>query len=89
MSKGGVRPGAGRPRGAKNKQPNYLRELAQQYTEKALQTLAEIMEHGENETARISASKELLDRGYGKAPQALTDEDGNAAEKVSFVIVKK
>jgi hypothetical protein len=28
------------------------------------------------EAARVSAANSLLDRGWGKAPQVLTDEDG-------------
>lgn len=46
--------------------------LAREHTEKAIATLAEAMDNPMNETReRISAAKELLDRGHGKAAQAI------------------
>jgi CheY-like chemotaxis protein len=48
-----------------------VNKLAQQYTEEAIEKLADIMRNGEDRQA-ISASKELLDRGHGKTPQAVT-----------------
>jgi hypothetical protein len=48
-----------------------VNKLAQQYTEEAIEKLADIMRNGEDREA-ISASKELLDRGHGKTPQAVT-----------------
>ena len=49
-----------------------VRALARQLTAQALNALAEIMEDsGTPAAARISAAKELLDRGWGKAPAAL------------------
>ena len=65
-SHGGVRPGAGRPLGSPNRLTRPLKELASKYGPDALKTLVEIMTGGENEQARISAAKELLDRGYGR-----------------------
>ena len=52
----------GRPKG-----DGEIRELARQHTTTALRTLIEIAEHGENESARVSAANALLDRGWGKA----------------------
>jgi len=49
-----------------------VRALARQLTANALNALAEIMEDEEAPAAaRIAAAKELLDRGWGKAPAAL------------------
>lgn len=45
--------------------------LAREHTQRAIETLAEIMEHGEEAKDRLSAAKELLDRGHGK-PLAAT-----------------
>jgi hypothetical protein len=43
--------------------------LARQYTEEAIATLAAIaFNPDENSTARVTAIRELLDRGWGKAP---------------------
>jgi hypothetical protein len=45
----------------------------------ALQTLANISQHGKNEAARAAASNSLLDRGWGKAASIVQgDEDGGA-----------
>ena len=42
--------------------------------------LAELMEKSEDERTRIAAAKELLDRAYGRAPQAMehAGKDGGA-----------
>ena len=80
LPKGRVNNPAGRPKGTLNKSTVEIKALAQTYSAKALETLATIMCTSDNDTARISAAKELLDRGYGKAPQAMehTGKDGIA-----------
>jgi len=67
--KGGARPGAGRPAGARNKVTIELQEAAQVYTSVALGTLHRICINGESESARVSAACALLDRGHGKPRQ--------------------
>jgi hypothetical protein len=71
MSKiGGARPGAGRPAGQPNKATRELKELAQQYTEEAVLTLAEVMRNDEAPAvARVTAAVAILDRGHGKPRQ--------------------
>lgn len=71
MAKGGKRPGAGRPPGALNKVTADIKALAQQHCEAAIIQLATILTTSESHQARIAAAKELLDRGYGKATQAV------------------
>jgi len=66
----------GRPAGSLNKTTAKLRKAASKYTKSALKTLGDIMLTGESEMARIAAARELLDRGHGKPPQALTDAEG-------------
>jgi hypothetical protein len=44
-------------------------EFAKPYGARAIQVLVEIATGGDNESARVSACKELLDRGFGKVPQ--------------------
>jgi len=67
---GGVRKGAGRPRGAVSQIKLDLKQKAQQYADIALATLAEIAKDKKApQAARVSASNSLLDRGYGKAIQ--------------------
>lgn len=73
--RGGKRVGAGRPKGAKDKLTREagatISEMAREYTSDALMALVAIAQSGESEAARVSAANALLDRGYGKAPQAI------------------
>ncbi len=48
-----------------------LRGAARQYTMQALEVLAHVAEHGESESARVSAACALLDRGHGRPTQAV------------------
>lgn len=59
----------GRPKGALNKSTKDIKKLAQKHTPAALTTLVSIMGKSDSDAARVSAAKELLDRGYGKAVQ--------------------
>jgi hypothetical protein len=75
----GAKPGerrGGRQKGVPNKATREIKELAGQYTDEALNTLVSVARASESDAARVSAAKEILDRAYGKAPQALTGEDG-------------
>lgn len=84
--RGGKRPGAGRPKGAKDtatrEQGGSLAELARQHTTDALKTLVKIATAGESEAARVTAANALLDRGYGKPTQAVehSGRDGGPIE---------
>lgn len=79
MALGGKRPGAGRPRGAKDKATREaggeLAKLARTHTATALGALVHVATNGESEAARVSAASAILDRGYGKPPQP-HDGDG-------------
>lgn len=65
----------GKAKGTRNRVTNEikstLREKARAYTDEALQTLADVMRNGETAASRTAAATALLDRGYGKPPQAL------------------
>lgn len=61
----------GRPKGALNKATAEIKAVAQQYGPEAIEELVRIMRESENEKTRVSAISELLDRGYGKASQAV------------------
>ena len=72
MAHGGKRPNAGRPKGKPNAVTADVREAAQQYGLAALATLAEIFSDTEApHAARVAASKEMLDRAYGKSQQSV------------------
>ncbi|SEJ55818.1 hypothetical protein [Frateuria terrea] len=62
----------GRKPGSRNKATADVKAAAQEYGEEAVCMLAQIMRGAEMPpAARVSAAKELLDRGYGKAPQTI------------------
>lgn len=74
-SKPGERRG-GRKKGTPNKATADIKALAQVYTTEAVEELAVIMRGSDSDAARVAAIKELLDRGHGKVPQAVTGEGG-------------
>jgi hypothetical protein len=54
-----------------------IRSLARAHTETGIKVLAQIVGSSKAPAAaRVIAIKELFDRGWGKAPQQLTGEDG-------------
>lgn len=61
----------------------HVRELARQYTMQAVATLASVMEDGSG-PAKVAAANAILDRGWGKAPQPMTGEDGEGAVEMVF-----
>ena len=69
-SHGGMREGSGRPVGAGNKATSKLKfnlsELARQYTNDALDTLVNVMQSSQSDSARIAATA-ILDRGVWQA----------------------
>lgn len=76
----------GRAKGVPNKATREIKALAQKYTNEALKTLVQVMQTSESDQARVSAARELLDRGYGKSPQAVTGEGG---EGPVTVVIRK
>lgn len=67
------------PRGRPKKDLD-LAKLAQSHAETAIKTLVDVMTAEEaTPSARVSAASELLDRGFGRAPQTLDVE-----HKVAF-----
>lgn len=80
--RGGRRPGAGRkPKGfvkpsaiselnrvaaLATDPPEEIDGIAQQHARLAIESLVKLLFYGSSEAAKISAAKEILDRGYGK-----------------------
>lgn len=90
MAKGGKRPGAGRPKDSKEKQTLIkeaallrLREIVLAEIDPITQALIAKGKKGD-----VPAIKELFDRAFGKAPQAITGENGGAL-KIMFDAVFK
>jgi hypothetical protein len=59
---------SGNPGGPPKRDPE-IKLAAREYTMAVLKVLAEVMEHGESESARVSAARTLLDRGWGNPTQ--------------------
>ncbi len=57
--------------GGRPKEVAEVRELSRQYTDEAIQTLVTLMQSAKVERTRLAAASELLDRGYGRPPQAI------------------
>lgn len=67
----------GRRAGVPNKIGADVRALAQKHTKDAIAVLSGIMhDTTAPHASRVMASNALLDRGHGKAPQAVTGEGG-------------
>ena len=80
-TRGGRRPGAGRPKKDRSattiqaadiqllisdKVPNEVETAAQRHARMAVEVLVKKLKIGVNESARVTAAKAILDRGYGK-----------------------
>lgn len=76
-SRGGRRPGAGRPVGVPNKLTRPLKELAALHSEGCIAVLVELRDHAEAEQVRLAAANSLLDRGHGKPRQEMDLRDDN------------
>lgn len=85
MARGGKREGAGRPPGVPNKATAEIKELAREYTVEALEALVGVLRDG-GDAAKVSAAKELLDRGYGKARQPIDGDGDGGAIPVAHII---
>ena len=84
----------GRQKGTPNRATAEIRELARQYSGRAIDVLVSIMEAPDkNDNARIAAARELLDRGHGKPRQAIEADvglqSGNPLEELLKEIAKK
>lgn len=73
--RGGARPGAGRKKKVKalnvvaaltTPPPDEIDGVAQRHAGTAINSLVKLLMHGGSEAAKITAAKEILDRGYGK-----------------------
>ncbi len=60
-----------------------IRSLARSHTRTAIKVLVGVMRSEEaTAAARVSAANAILDRGWGKAPQALANSDDGALELI-------
>lgn len=74
---------SGNPSG-RPKSDIHIRDLARQHTEAALRALVEALDDPRH---RVAAAQVLLDRAYGKAPQAIDgDGEGGPVKQVLEVV---
>lgn len=71
---------AGRPKGALNKATAEVKLAAREHVPAVLKELARLATKAQSEAARVAAAKEILDRAYGKAPQAIIGGDDDDRE---------
>lgn len=67
-----------------------IRSIARSHTRSAINTLVGVMRSKDaTHAARVSAANAILDRGWGKAPQALETGDGalELVHRIERVIV--
>lgn len=78
----GIPKTGGRKKGTPNKVTADVKSVAQEYGQEAIKSLVEIMRGTDYPpAARVAASKEILDRAYGKAQQSVdhSSTDGSMA----------
>lgn len=77
---------SGRPK--KTQQELDLIAKCKEKTPKALEVIEKIMTGGETEKNRLAAAQYIIDRGYGKAVQAVeANLNGRLDSVIEFVIV--
>lgn len=74
--------------GGRTKGVSDLRELCRKFTPEGIDLLMDIARNGQKEAARVTAINSIIDRGYGKAPTTLADEDGNDLGKLIVEVVR-
>jgi len=65
-----------------------LRELARGFTKEAFDVLARSM-RSDDERVATAAAEAILSRGWGKAPQSVTGEDGEGPVKHKITVTFK
>ena len=92
---GGARPGAGRPKGSKNKhnKSEALRaEILERYGPRVFELLDQLFEiatgEGHGDRDRIAAAKEALNRILGTAPATIAVEPGPGAVRAAAALLE-
>ena len=85
MTHGGARKGAGKPKGKLASHTLEAQELKKALISSYVENSKDIHDAlmAKAKTGDVPAIKEVFDRVYGKAPQAITGEDGGAL-KIAF-----
>lgn len=73
-------------RAKKTEEERTLEAMCRERTTEALATILEIMANGDNERNKLSAAQYVIDRGWGKAAQAI-EHSGKGGEPVQLNMV--
>jgi hypothetical protein len=60
--------------GGRTKKARAIEQVALRHASKVIGAFVSILENSDNDTARIAAGRELLDRAYGKPAQAISGQ---------------
>lgn len=71
--------------GGRPSQDGAIKALARKHTKAAIATLAHLMKTSDQPPVRVSCAVALLDRGWGRPAQALTNEDGSPLQIQTIV----
>ena len=80
----------GRQRGTPNKATADIKEIARKHAPEVMAELVRLATAADTAAARIAASKEVLDRAYGKAPQTIAGDAENPLQlktRLELVII--
>ena len=61
--------------------------MCRSYTKTTVKMVAGIAESGNSETAKLQAAHMLWERGWGKAAQPVTGEDGEGAIEITVRVI--
>lgn len=82
---GGKRPGAGRPKGSRNRTTKACEAVAREHAPRMFEVLAEVANDAtEPAAARVAAAKAVLDRAYGRPRQSV--EVGGAQDLPALTV---
>lgn len=76
----------GRQKGTRNKASVNIKAIAALHGTTAINRLVHLMNKSVNEQVQVAACKEILDRAYGKAPQAIIGDDDAPIRAVLEVV---
>jgi len=78
---------SGNPKG-RPKANRELQDLCKQHTVLAVTKIVEVLQNPEDQRVAMIAAKEILDRGWGRAPQSVSHEnsDGSALQAVIQIV---
>jgi hypothetical protein len=94
MPRGGIRPGSGRPKGARTchapqEAKEDIRDYARKYGHQAIDVLTRAMNGKDVPYSARVAANALLDRGYGKPAQATEEPDPKTIEGIVIEPLRK